>query len=484
MKPAKHNNIWGLLLVILTLGSSFTSCATADTTGDSNNTDFTVAETTAEETTSALSTIEKKDFGGYEYKIISTNQDNRHVDVVAESENGATLNDLVYRRNVTVEDTFNVKLSAEDKDFGSINSMIQRNVQAGDNPYALYMTNATAYTLAVNGFLLPWNKIESMDISKPWWDQKAISDMSVGGNSYLITGDISPTCLLTSECILFNKNLFDDKSISYPYSDAFAGTWTLDKMISLSKGLTSDLNGDGEIKYNDDMYSFTLWFDAGTALFYGAGGYLSQKDESGYPVINYDIDKISGIYEKIYQLVIGNQAYYSTVDHEGTFKLFKQGRAYFCDITFQKIELFLRDMDDDYGVLPLPKFDESQPSYLTNVSGAGTMIVMPKSAIDLDIIGPITDAMAAASYDGITPSLYDVIASTKNVRDDQSSQMVQLIIRNRVYDPVRMYYIDGNNFADDLLAKKSDTVASYFATYQARGEKQLQKLIESFIENN
>ena len=99
-------------------------------------------------------------------------------------------------------------------------------------------------------------------------------------------------------------------------------------------------------------------------MFYGAGGYLSKKDESDYPVIDFDIDKISTIYDKIYKLVIENQANYSTVDHEGTFKLFKQGRAYFCDITFQKIELFLRDMEDDYGVLPLPKFDDSQPSYL------------------------------------------------------------------------------------------------------------------------
>lgn len=482
MKPAKRNQILPILLALVTLGSTFVSCAKS---ADSSAPDAgTAAQTTEAETTSALSTIERKDFGGYEYRIISTNQDNRHVDVVAESETGSTLNDLVYRRNLVIEETFNVVISAEDSDFGSINSMIQRNVQAGDNPYSLYMTNSTAYSLAVSGYLLPWNSIESMDITKPWWDQKAISDMSIGGKSFLITGDISPTCLLTSECILFNKNLFDDKNIAYPYDDAFAGTWTLDKMIALTKGLTTDLNGDGEIKVDDDLYSFTLWFDAGTALFYGAGGYLSKKDESDYPVIDFDIDKISTIYDKIYKLVIENQANYSTVDHEGTFKLFKQGRAYFCDITFQKIELFLRDMEDDYGVLPLPKFDESQPSYLTNVSGAGTMVVMPKSAVDLDIIGTVTDGMAAASYDMITPSLYDIIASTKNVRDEQSSKMVQLIIRNRVYDPVRMYFIDGNNFADDLLAKKSDSVASYFASVQQRGEKQLQKLIESFIENN
>jgi hypothetical protein len=482
MESFNKKKILLILLALLTFGSTIASCAAPS--DNKSNVVETTDETTNTETTSAMSTIEKKDFGGYEYKIISTNQDKRQVDVEAESENGSTLNDLVYRRNAVIEDTFNVVLSASDDGYDKINSMIQKNVQAGDNPYSLYMTNSTAYTLAVSGFLTAWNDIDSMDITKPWWDQTAISQMSVGGKSFLITGDISPTCLLTSECILFNKNLFDDKNITYPYDDAFAGTWTLDKMIALSTGLTTDVNGDGEIKVNDDLYSFTLWCDAGSALFYGAGGYLSTKDESDYPVTSFDIDKITNIYEKIYKLVIDNKANYSKTDHEGTFKLFNQGRAYFCDITFQKIEMFLRDMENDYGVLPLPKYDEAQASYLTNVSGAGTMVVMPKSASDLDIIGAVTDGMAAASYDMITPSLYDIIASTKNVRDEQSSEMVQLIIRNRVYDPVRMYFIDGNNFADDLLAKSSETVSSYFASKQEKSQKQLQKIIDSFIENN
>jgi len=36
-------------------------------------------------------------------------------------------------------------------------------------------------------------------------------------------GDISPTELLTSECMLFNKRLFDDNGMAYPSEDALAG---------------------------------------------------------------------------------------------------------------------------------------------------------------------------------------------------------------------------------------------------------------------
>ena len=142
MKPAKRNQILPILLALVTLGSTFVSCAKS---ADSSAPDAgTAAQTTEAETTSALSTIERKDFGGYEYRIISTNQDNRHVDVVAESETGSTLNDLVYRRNLVIEETFNVVISAKDSDFGSINSMTSE-IQV-HNPI-LYMTNSTAYCL-------------------------------------------------------------------------------------------------------------------------------------------------------------------------------------------------------------------------------------------------------------------------------------------------------------------------------------------------
>ena len=87
------------------------------------------------------------------------------------------------------------------------------------------------------------------------------------------------------------------------------------------------------------------------------------------------------------------------------------------------------------------------------------------------------------SHDDITPSLFDVIASVKNTRDEESSQMVQLIIRNRVFDPVRMYYIEGHNIADDLLASKSTDVASYIARNETKAAAALDKIISAFSEN-
>ncbi|MDD4772811.1 MAG: ABC transporter substrate-binding protein [Eubacteriales bacterium] len=479
----KHSRLTAVTALLVLSAVLFISCVSQ--TGDEpGNTINTTGADTEPVVTSALSTVEVNDYDGYVFSIVVTNQDKRHVDFVAEEETGATLNDLVYRRNMRVEDTYNITLASEDKDYGMINSTVQKDVAAGESSYSLYVSNATAYTLASAGNLIAFNNMPGINIENPWWDQNAIAGMSIGGNIYMLTGDISPTGLLTSECILFNKKLFADKNIAYPYDIAFDGGWTMDVMYDIGKGLTEDVNGDGKISDKDDLFSFTCWFDNAHAFFYGAGGVMVNKDEEDIPFLDWDIERYSSIYEKLYNIVIVNEANYSTSDHEYSFKVFNEGRAYFCGITFQKIEMFLRDMNDDYGVLPMPKYDESQERYMTDVSGAGSMIIMPVSAADTEIVGNITEALAAAAYDMITPSLYDIIASTKNVRDEESARMVQLIIRNRVFDMAHMYYIPGDDFCYDLLKAKSTDVASYFAGKEAAANSTLDKLVTAFLENN
>ena len=477
----KNRKLYGALALLIVASTLAVSCADK-TEDESAATTLAETEATTEPVeTSAFSTIEVNNYEGYTYKIVSTNQDNRHVDFVAEEENGATLNDLVFRRNSKVAETFNITIEAEDLGYGDINSQVQKDVASDDSSYSLYATNSTSFTMASNGYLMDWNEVPHINLEAEYWDQACIDGISVAGKVYLLTGDITPTGMLTSECMLFNKRLLDNRNIEYPYDDAFAGTWTLDDAIAITKDLTEDTNGDSRINADQDTFGLTCWFDYAYTLFYGGGGVMVDKDEGDIPYLAWDLNQQSNIYEKMYSLLIDNKANYETASHERSFKIFNDGRAYFCGITFQKIETFLREMDDDYGVLPIPKYDEKQERYQTCVSGAGTMLVLPVSIREIETVGNITDAMAAASYDMITPDLFDVIAGTKNVRDLESADMVQLIIRNRVFDISQQYGLAGNGFHEELLKKKSKDVASTMEKTRKQAEKTLEKLVDAFL---
>ena len=311
--------------------------------------------------------------------------------------------------------------------------------------------------------------------------------VAVGDLGFAI-GDISPTELLTSECMLFNKKLFDDNGMAYPYDAALNGEWTIDMLLELADGLTTDLNGDGAIKVEDDLFSVTCWGDYAQTLFYGMGGDMSYVDDDGSVVLDIDVEQCANIYAKAYALLKGTQGNYEysgngtevMTAHERSFKTFAEGRAYFCGITFQKIETFLREMEDDYGVLPNPKYDVNQENYSTCVSGAGSMVIVPKSCTDPEFVGSLLEGTAALSYDMITPDLIDVLASTKNVRDMESSEIVQLIIRNRNFDTARMHDASPDTFTEQLLIKDSTDVASFFASQEKNYLTKVEKLNEAY----
>ena len=478
-----------LVLCLLMLVQALSACSDgtsqdtgADTSQSKNNeSGITETENAESEKVTAESTLTIVNFNGRDYRMISTNQDERHVDICADEFTGAALNDLVHSRNLRVSELYNVNMVAEDESYSVINDMVRKDFTSGDLSYELYLTNYTAHSLATAGCLYNFYNLPYVNLTQEWWDQHEVADMTIQGNLFLAIGDISPTELLTSECMLFNKNLFDRSGIEYPYKDALDGKWTLDKVLAICDGRTTDLNGDGEIKVGDDLFSLTCWSDYPAAMLYGAGGDFSHTDENGSIVLDIDVEKSSAIYDKIYALLKGTQANYEIEQHERSFKVFNDGRAYFCGITFQKIEKFLREMEDDYGVLPNPKFDENQENYSTCVSGAGSMVVIPRSCSDVEFVGAMTEAMAALSYDMITPDLIDVLASTKNVRDTESSQIVQLIIRNRNFDTARMHNVSVDGFVEQLLRADSVEISSYFAMNEkvwSTGLKQLNKKYE------
>lgn len=481
-----------LLLCIAMLSSMLAACGDTNDAGTTSDTttDTTAVETEAEtEAPKAADTLTVTDFGGRDYRMISTDQDGRAVDIVAEELTGATLNDLVYNRNTAVSELYNVKMTAErNEDYNTINNTVKKDAQAGDLSYDLYLTNYTANALASGGFLYDFYQLPHVDLSQQWWDQNEIEDMTIYGKLYMAIGDISPTELLTSECILFNKVLFDDNGMEYPYEAALNGEWTIDMLLELADGLTTDLNGDGEIKVEDDLFSVTCWGDYAQTLFYGMGGDMSYIADDGSVILDINVENCANIYEKAYALLKGTKANYEYSGngtpvmeaHERSFKTFAEGRAYFCGITFQKIETFLREMEDDYGVLPNPKYNEAQANYSTCVSGAGSMVVVPKSCTEPEFVGSMLEAMAALSYDMITPDLIHVLASTKNVRDMESSEIVQLIIRNRNFDTARMHDASPDTFTEQLLIKDSTDVASFFASQEKTYITKVDKLNEAY----
>lgn len=480
-----------LLLAVLAASASACGGTAGDTvtTGDApaDNPNTAAMET---DTVGALDGLAAQDFGGHVFGVLAANDgaNNRHYDIeTAGEENGDILNDLVYARNRAVEEKYNVTIKADNDEYSRVMDTIRKQVQGGLEDYALYLADGHATKLAAEGYFADMNAISTLDLSKPWWNEKAVSALSIEGKIYFSTGDINPTTMMSGGGLVFNKSLFSDNDIAYPYDTVRQGKWTVDAMLSLTKDMSRDLNGDGTMSPEDDLYSMSGWCAASPyAFFYGMGGTMSKKGADDVPVLDWDTDRISAIYADLYELIIGQKSYFVTdaSKYDTNFKCFSDGHAYFNQISLLTIDRNLRDMQDDYGILPMPKHDESQKDYLAYVNAAGNLAMIPASAQDAERTGLLTEALAAGAYDMITPSLYEIITKSRNVRDEESAEMVSIITGNIVYDPFYLNLLDGYSIIQERLIAKSDAIASAMESKRSAAEKALGELVDAYKNMN
>lgn len=475
------------LIAISFILSSLAACGSAAPEGPVTTS---AGDTTTEapvDTRTELEKLEGADYNGYEFGILLNNQDDRFVDVMTVGEmNGDIMNDNVYKRNLAVQEKYGIVIKTEQDEFQKVNETCKTSVMAGDSEYDLYFSNCYATGLASAGYLYELGGLPGIDLSNPWWDPAALEQLSVGGKIYLATGDISPTSLMTSSCMVFNKRLLDSVQMEYPYEAVKQGKWTLDMLAELTSDLSRDINGDSSMTLEDDLFGYTSWMcDSPYSFFYGAGGTLSVKNSEDVPEVSYDMDMITEVYDKIYRIIITNRSYFVTdaAKYPTFYECFSDGKAYFSEMTLQKIEMFLRDMKDDFGIIPIPKRNETQENYIACVNGAGGFVVVPANAENPERTGRVMEALAAGAYDGITPELYDVITKTKVARDEESAEMVDLIIEHRVFDPYYINLVKNYDFMQSALSSKKESVTSVLESGRSAAEQAMAKLAETYAEN-
>lgn len=101
----------------------------------------------------------------------------------------------------------------------------------------------------------------------------------------------------------------------------------------------------------------------------------------------------------------------------------------------------MRDMKDEYGVVPMPKYDEAQKDYGTLLHDQFTVLSIPKTALDdrRDRISAVMEALCYTSYNIVRPAYYDVALRSKLVSDPDSAEMLDLLF-SKVYIDAGVIY--------------------------------------------
>ena len=411
-------------------------------------------------------------------------------DVLAEEQNGETINDAVYARNMIVMDIFNCTI-AEQKynDNGALLSGLQKTIKAGDNQFdAAYIRfSSNLSPLATGNMLRDLYSLTNMDLSQPWWDQNIQTQTSIAGKLFAVNGDIQILDKGAINAFVFNKQLQSDYQIEDLYSLVTTGKWTLGKLLELSKQISSDLNGDG-IMDKEDRYGLLYYRDSIPAFLTATDEYIAKKDENDLPYMSFNSEKVYNALEAIYEVIYDENVAFHTMRAFGDAGFIIEGGAMFQNnqallmyIRMTEIE-GLRGMETDFGILPFPKYDENQKNYLSLVNASiGSALVVPATA-DPDVSGAVLEAMAYHSRYTLLPAYYDVMLKNKVSRDVDSEEMLNIIFGNMSYDLGGIY--DFGGIVGELMYHTMTfkrTMASFYEKNEAKSEKDIDKLVTSIL---
>ena len=415
-------------------------------------------------------------------------------ELVAEAENGEIINDAVYKRNRDVEERLNVKLAITNPgtdDNAKYQKSISASVLAGDNAFDIAPLHGYyGPTMASEGYFYNLLSMKHLDLSKPWWNADFVDQMSVFGTLWLVTGDISLTATNRVFAAFFDKKTAADY---YPEADFYdevrQGKWTIDRFGALVKDAYTDLDGDSK-RDRDDFYAcfFPTASTPLDALEESLEVPITAKNPDGVPEIVYNSTKTAEAYQKVYDLILNSDGVfagkYSFESVEDMRTAFIQGRSIFALDVLNTTET-MRDMEDDYGVLPIFKWDESQEKYKTAVQDAYSIFTVSAVCSDPDAVSAVLEAMGEYSYQYCTPAYFEIALKRKYARGENDAEMYDIILAGRGFNFGVVYSEALGNLIHQwriLLDGRKDTWQSTIEKLIPKSEESLDKLLTAFEE--
>ena len=435
--------------------------------------------------------LEDKDFGGKKYRISCYNPDDA-ASLFAESTNGEAVNDAVFERNKLLEEKYNFELYVEvtDENYDNQCKAIAKLVQAGDDAFELtYGHVVGSPNNAIAGYYVNLYDIPNLNFENPWWPQQSVKEMTVYNKMFTICSGINYRQLAEAKVIFFNKEMLTANDMEFPYQTVRDGKWTIDKLIAATKGLYHDLNGDGKADEND-QFGYATYPQQNGFLVSCNTPVLSPTADGGRE-ISVMTDRTVSLVEQVYSWYYESGDVFLTVDGNKDNKpyvgdVFGSGHAAFAFSKLNVANEHYRSDDISYGVVPQPKFDESQSDYY--VFACPSLFSVPMSAQDLDFVGFIFEAMTYYGYYDVIPKFYEITVKGKIADSPDDAEMLSIINDNLTvsfaycYDNWQGFAHLFNSRMGFTQTKGSKDLASVYQKNLKSATKRLETVLAGFAD--
>ncbi len=388
------------------------------------------------------------DFDGADFNIIQSSEKNWFY---TDDLNGEKLNDAVFERNRNLEERFQIKITEPNTPgWKNLITTVSELVAAGDEQYDMishFMQrtwNLMSHDVLRNLLTIPY-----IDIDNPWYTQ-GLDEAIIDGKLLFLTSDYTLSYTAATVVMYFNKTKWIDyiHSTEDLYQTVRDGKWTLDRVMEYSRDMYTDLNGNSQ-RDAEDFYGFAPdYYACVNAWVYGADMRRIQIVGKDYEIVqDMQNESLIDLYTKMRELMTISAG--AVNKYPGTkpdnvqnyIDVFFSGNALFTSLCVGKMtEPEMVAMEDDFGVLPVPKWSEDQQEYYTNVDNTTADVIgVPKTVKNAELVGAVIEAMSALSYEEVVPLYCQSVLELRGARDPESSEMLRMVMDTRVMDWETLY---------------------------------------------
>ena len=463
---------------------------------DTGNTD-TVSDSTAVETLSAA-IPDGLNLNGA--KVTFLYRETSSPEFYSETATGDVVNDAIYNSFLYVESLLNTDIEVVTRPGDVVGDReeycghIRSTVMSGDSSYDWVDTLIGLFPgVAVEGLFSDLNENQYINFDAPYWIAGQTESCAPTGKLYFASGDSSLGYLKSAYCLFFNTTLANTIGTEDIYQLVLDGKWTLDKLLEVSASASGDIDGDGEWTLDDRIGFAVHDFTHPRAFLFSTGGQLFGADGDSW-TFTYGSERDIDVVEKLNKLFYETDgSYYYNGSNaisdqvEGYNKVtsaFTSGKILFMTAEFDHAVSQLRAMNDNYGIIPCPKYSE-EDDYRTVSRSTHNAFALLKTSGNTDAAGAVLEALSAYKYKPVLPAYFEVALKTKYSRDDTTSQMCDIIRDSMVLD---FGFVFNNELGNPIVTvfepsfnnptSMSSTIASQKQTIETKIEDFLGKLAE------
>ena len=429
--------------------------------------------------------VPEEDFGGVDFNVLAACE--QWQDFYVADQTGDVVNDAVYERNLWLEEYNNIKLAYRifngyTAGMADVSTALSGSVMGGSGDYDMLLGSVSYVAPHISGGLLTdMNGFDRIDFSRPWWYRYADEQLEIVGRQYLASGAAGLNTVAWSIVTFFSKNLAVDYGIGDLYETVRSGEWTFDKLNTLGSSAVTDLDGNGKIDKNDRVGLVST--DDYMALETSAMGYFySEKTAEGEVVLKELNERLLAINDILLGLedsdtYLSGSAFGGADSHENYRNIqgyFANGGALFMihRLDFATWDT-MRDMEN-FGILPSPKYDAAQESYITPT--VNDAVGIPAYVKDADMSAAVTEAMQYRSAVTVKPAYFETAIKRKSSRDEESVEMLEIIGSTCASD---FMYIFSRDVGDIINTIANANYASNWEKSLKVYTKKMAKLIET-----